>query len=127
MIRLAGSNNAPRFPGATMPPDTFLGRFYIGAFGGGSNYSGSITHNLNRVVRQSNVLLQITNSVTNNYNLRVMPSNLGGHAACHIGITNKNSFSYEISLVGSSGTFYYYVDLYGDDGTNNLNSNTLPG
>lgn len=125
MIRLSNNSNENKFSGATIPTQ-FLGRYYIGVFGGGSVYSGTITHNLNKMVRHVNVLLK-GNPAAFNYSATVMPSNPDAHAACNITPISKNAFNYDIRLIGNGGNYYYWVDLYGDDGIEGFDlANTPP-
>lgn len=133
MIRLAnsGGGSGPKFPGATLPPLTFLGRYYLGSFAGGSNYTGTINHGLtDRYIRMNSCYRRINNGPgvnedTAEYVNHASHINLNGYGTCTISHPNQTQFNYAIYLVGNGLTWYYWVDLYGDDGGGQFGSTTV--
>jgi hypothetical protein len=122
MIRLANSTGAFKgFPSATMPPMTFLGRRYLGAVGLGAAFqSFTHTHNLN--VRVAFIQGMVrgdagTNGSDTGHTFVYNPP-VGAWADIMFSPIDRNSFSWGFEGLGNGGTWFFYADMYGDNGTN---------
>lgn len=129
MIRLAGgSSNLNKFPGASTPPFNFLGRFYLGAFTGGSNYTGTFNHGLNKTIRYYAAWRRSNGPGSNEseeYLNVEAHQNQNAFGTCTMQVADPNTINYGVYLVGNGGVLHYWFDFYGDDAVGPFISSTV--